>query len=227
MGWKANSILICADDPAYFSSRPEIDHAKAKALLDHLVGPNKGTFEATTSFSDSVWPEPNCWAIGAYEKGYAISTRERNNFVVDVPRQVLKLIPNPYVLCIGLHSVSNYAGFAYYEKGKWVRRFASTQVDGLEVVEEGEKLPEEQAFWDRFSYTNEGWIECDAAGAKRRSDCAMGEDLVFAVCKKFLGMLVEEDGFYEGNDEEMFSSVFAVDVFRLPKKPWWKFSWTG
>lgn len=107
---------------------------------------------------------------------------------------MVRLFPRGVVAALELHSVTDYWGFALYERGKLVRALSGSADDGI-IVEEGQRIAEE---------------------GRRTDDEFDGESCVFAVSKRIFGRELWEEEVLN------WECTIVKAATEKRKKPWWK-----
>ncbi|MFO0891090.1 MAG: hypothetical protein U0790_18340 [Isosphaeraceae bacterium] len=190
MGWKASCILISERNPQHLVTMPTHDPERARRLISDLgLGPFQS--RGMTTFDVGIFPET--LVIGAYEGAWIIGHPDIATVCLE-PRadpmtaRILAAFPDAAVLRIGLNSVVNLWGDAYFEQGKLVRAFGGSADDGV-VLDEGDLLDEERPHFER-SVVRDGqrFFFADIDGQMEEFDTsAFGEELTFEIMGRFLG----------------------------------------
>nr|WP_148598346.1 hypothetical protein [Aquisphaera giovannonii] len=136
---------------------------------------------------------PDTLVIGAYEGAAIIGHPDIVNACLE-PRadpmtaRILTAFPEAAVLRVGLHSVVNLWGYAYFERGRLTRAFGGSADDGV-VLDEGDLLDEERPYFER-SVVRDGrrFFLADINGQMEDFDASsFGEELTFEIMGRFLG----------------------------------------
>ncbi len=219
MGWKASCILVSERSPRHLSAMPTHDPERARRLISVLgLGPCRSR-EMTTL---DVGVYPDALVIGAYEGAAIIGHPDIVNACLE-PRadpmtaRILAAFPQAAVLRVGLHSVVNLWGYAYFERGNLVRAFGGTADDGV-VLDEGDLLDEERPHFER-SVVRDGrrFFFADIDGQMEEFDTsAFGEELTFEIMGRWLGCRPDR------TSDEIDPIELPMESFeRITVKRWW------
>jgi hypothetical protein len=143
MGWKASFVVAAAEGPGYLGSLPAHRPERARELVGRLFPAYRE--QDLSTFEAGIHPDADELYVGAYDLGVLVcqpdlaeaALRPGDPVVAELARRF------PAVLTVGLHSVVDYVGYAYFEAGALVRAYAGTLEDGV-VVDQGAPLPEEE-----------------------------------------------------------------------------------
>lgn len=190
MGWKASCILVNERGPGYLGTMPPHDPLRAERLIARL-GLGRHRSRGTTTFDEGIYPER--LVVGAYDGAAVIGHPRVGGTCLDsgadpLTARVLAAFPQAAVLRVGLHSVVNLWGYAYFEAGRLRRAYGGCADEGV-MLEEGDLLPEEQPHFER-SVVRDGERFFHAEIDKRTEEFdapAFGEELVFEVMGRFFG----------------------------------------
>nr|WP_165230833.1 hypothetical protein [Aquisphaera insulae] len=165
---------------------------------------------------------PDALVIGAYEGAAIIGHPDIVNACLE-PRadpmtaRILAAFPQAAVLRVGLHSVVNLWGYAYFERGNLVRAFGGTADDGV-VLDEGDLLDEERPHFER-SVVRDGrrFFFADIDGQMEEFDTsAFGEELTFEIMGRWLGCRPDR------TSDEIDPIELPMESFeRITVKRWW------
>ncbi len=190
MGWKASCILISERNPRQLTTMPTHDPGRARRLISDLgLGPCRS--RGMTTFDEGIYPDH--LVIGAYEGAAIIGHPDIATTCLEpkadpMTARVLAVFPQAAVLRVGLASVVNLWGYAYFERGKLVRAFGGSADEGV-VLDEGDLLAEEKPHFE-MSVVRDGqrFFYAEINGQMEEFDTsAFGEELTFGVMRRFLG----------------------------------------
>jgi hypothetical protein len=222
MGWKASCILINERGPGYLGTMPTHDPERARRLIADLgLGPCRS--RGMTTFDYGIYPDH--LVVGAYDGAAVIGTPDLINSSEPIGRnplilRILKTFPKAAVLSVCLHSVVNLFGYAYFEAGVLIRAHGGSAEEGV-VVDQGERLPEEQPHFER-SIVRDGkrLFYADIGGRMAEFSAeAYGETLAFEVMARFLGCVLGQD------HPQIDPSELPMESFdrEEPRRWWWPF----
>jgi hypothetical protein len=232
MGWKCGCIFVGEIEDGYFSTGLKHSPEKAREIRHALGQDSCKNFEPHHM---DIYPNGGMLVIGAFERGAFIADRE----IIDqlekgdesYCQQALSCYPGSNLLALGLHSVVNYAAFAYYREGQLLRSFACASDPGI-IRQFGEMLPEEvKAYAGSFARDGQLVFPRTFDGRSMEFDIAgIAEEIVFDLSSRpfetRLDSYVEEDVF---ETEVFYGNSKPQPLFRpqsSPKpvaKPFWKF----
>lgn len=188
MGFKTACIMTGDCPPHYFGTLPEHNPERADQVLPSLG------YEQCFSRESSeleIYPDEGKLFIGAYEKALYIADRDIIYACFEDRskpyfQNALKLYPEGKLLIVVLHSVVNYFGYAYYEKGKLLREYSGSGDDGV-LSEIGELQPEEKPAFERSEIRDGERIFFEEIhGETEEFDVSCyGESLAFMMMTKF------------------------------------------
>jgi hypothetical protein len=222
MGWKASCILINERSPGYLGTMPPHDPQRARRLIEDLgLGPCRS--RGMTTFEEGIYPDR--LVVGAYDGAAFIGTSDLINSSERIGHnplilRVLETFPKAAVLAVCLHSVVNLFGYAYFEAGVLIRAHGGSAEEGV-VVDQGERLPEEQPHFER-SIVRDGkrLFYADIGGRMAEFSAeAYGETLAFEVMARYFGCPLDK---LPGIDP-LGLPMEAFD--RVPPRRWWPFKW--
>ena len=219
MGWKASCILVTETNPRHLIDMPTHDPERARRLISDLgLGPHRS--RGMTTFDAGMYPDT--LVIGAYDGAAIIGHPDISTACLE-PRadpmttRVLAAFPQAAVLRVGLHSVVNLWGYAYFERGRLLRAFGGSADDGV-VLDEGDLLDEERPHFER-SVVRDGqrFFFPDINGQIEEFDTsAFGEELAFEIMGRFLGCRPDR------TSEEIDPIELPMESFeRIKGRRWW------
>lgn len=190
MGWKAACIITgdCAN--GYLGEALQHLPAKASDIREKLG------YKVPTSREQSSlepYPESGTYMIGAYDRAVFLADQDKIFDCFDHRdntyfQKALTLYPEGTLLMFVLHSVVNYFGYAYYEKGQLIREFSGGADKGV-ISDFGELQPEEKEIFANSKIVDGKRIflyETDGAVEELEADF-MGESLVFQMVGRYFG----------------------------------------
>src|SRR5262249_52987925 len=147
-----------------------------------------------TDFDYGVYPQKKRLVIGAYDGAAIVAGQDLVFGTVtgekpSLLRRLLELYPDADILVVELHSVVNYFAYAYYRRGELLRAYAGSADNGI-LVETGDLQPEEQIYFTH-SELRDGMRYFEFHGETYSAD-QIGEELAFAMARKFLGVQLDE-----------------------------------
>lgn len=219
MGWKASCILISEQNPGHLVTMPTHDSKRAWRLISDLgLGPSRS--QGMTTFDVGIYPDT--LVVGAYEGAAIIGHPDIVNACLEpeadpMTARILAAFPDAVVLRVGLNSVVNLWGYAYFERGKLVRAFGGSADDGV-VLDEGDLLDEERPHFER-SVVRDGQrlFYADINGQTEEFDVsAFGEELTFEIMGRFLGCRPDR------TTDEIDPIELPMESFeRIKGRRWW------
>jgi len=228
LGFKCGCLFVGSIDDGYFSTAP-VHKPKLAASIYKVLRGASNVSGAPHHFD--IYPDEGSLVIGAYEKGAYIADRRFIDLLEREEYKLFEAVAALYetkdYLALGLHSVVNFAAFAYCKNGVMKRSFACCADDGI-MHQSGERLPEEDKQYENsverdgeivFLYTNLNGLSEDMP-----IDC-VAEEMVFDLVARPLGcrMDVAEEEILQ---TEVFLPIAKGKSSSQQKpieKPFWKF----
>ncbi len=210
MGWKASCLLANARAPGFLGEFPQHDPKRCAPLLEAtgLQG-YQSAGSANFDQASSPWRKNELY-LGAYD-GAAVIGHSRlfedcwDAGAPKVIESVSRLLPNSQILVIGLHSVVNFFGYAWYEDGLLQRVRAGAADEGV-WIDFGEPLPFEAPLFD-LAVQRDGQRFYLVDG-EEYDEAAFGEEFVFEACRSFFGCRYDE------------FEMENLETERFQRKPW-------
>ncbi|MCW5824627.1 MAG: hypothetical protein KIT34_17650 [Cyanobacteria bacterium TGS_CYA1] len=230
MGWKCGCVFIGSIEDGYFSTKPL--HQPELALSIHKALRGEPRTAGSPHYFD-IWPDQGKVVIGAYEKGAFVADQnfgdllERGEY--DLFDSVSAFYKAKDYLALALHSVVNYAAFAYCKNGTLKRGFACSADSGI-ILQVGEILPEEtKQYANSYERDGETIFTCVIRDKIEEFtiDC-IAEEMVFDLAARPLGKRLDE--FDENNlQTELFlpgekkNKDSSTGKPQISQRPFWKF----
>lgn len=181
MGWSVSFIVVNEREDGYLGTFPAHRSDEAQRLAVRLFPGRRYEPKGRTDLDRALCPQHP--AIGAYDGAAIVAHREGTVGAVvngdDDPlvAALVGIYPAAAMMSVQLQSAVDLFAFAYFERGTLIRSCAGTSIEGV-LDERGDPLSEERAFLPALA----GAPRTDAHG-----DLDAGEELVFAVSRRFFG----------------------------------------
>lgn len=183
MAWSVALACASAGDPAdVFRPGMSSDRAAAAAVA-HGLYPAVNLVETGDTVLDfALWPYEDELFVGAYDS--ALLVCDRRLFCLDddarrIADTVAAALPGARCGVLVLHSVISGCWFRWYENGRLTRDVFVTAEDGV-VVDQGRRLPVEQAFWKAIDAGTEDVplpFDPEAFGLELAQSCMFGRGI--------------------------------------------------
>ena len=225
MGWKLSTIII---------NQTCNDHQQ---LLTDLGFVN-ATPSGSQRFEQVAYPYDNKLYIANYKGNTIICVDEYPMYLVEKDTTPLadslqKHFPDAEIAALVLHSVVNLWGFSVRSKGKLLRAKGGSSDDGT-FIEKGSPLPEEQTLLSSSHLDEDGnrVYQLNDFPDELLDESAVGEEFVFSIAKRYLGVALDSDDALFDLDMDGYS----IGKFKRSSgpqnngrdngksdKPWWQF----
>jgi hypothetical protein len=216
MGWKASCILVNEREPGYLGSMPPHDPGRAERLVAHL-GLGRHRSRGMTTFDVGIYP--GRLVVGAYDGAAVVGHPRVADSCLDpgadpLTARLMAAFPQAAVLRVGLHSVVNLWGYAYFEAGKLLRAHGGCADEGV-MLDVGDLLPEERPHFERSVVRGgERVFTTEIDGRIEEFDASSyGEELVFEVMGRFLGCRPDQA---RGEPDP-----FGLPMEAFERRRWW------
>jgi hypothetical protein len=202
MGWKASLIIVQRPEPAI----PEEE-------LLHKLGFTNVTPSGNTTLEECIHPQDKSLNIGFYNGCLLLADDHQLTEDLDLtntPDRLAKheqiltaLYPGGEILSVACHSAVNYHLYSLVHNGQKIRY--KKVVSGEEVVEYGDRLPEEQEIYATSTLVNGQRMFRDPYRDDNVYDLTedqLMESFTFGVAKRLLGVEIAT-----GDDEELMDEI--------------------
>ncbi len=228
MGWKASMIIVSKPAPV-----------DLRSLLGELGFSNLTKIE-DEPVEVAINPRDNQVFIGSYKGNLLICAL---NFPMDffytyeshTEKILINTFPGCEICSIVLHSSINLWAYSITKNGQKIRVRAGRADEGT-YIDLGEPLEEEKELLSRSTIDEDGarTYILEEFGGKPMSEDQVGENFVFAICKRYFGeeldqadelLETELTGYSFGQQPIPKPTVYKSRLEELSKqdKPWWKF----